>query len=200
MQVQHSIQTQSSRSRQANNSNVKTMLPNYDLETIKILNNLDQLTEPGIVSTEFERNQMFAGTTPFSDDSSADPDNPNATNYQHRAELAQMTSSNATYYDANIPSSSDEATIQDNLISINSGRYRFGRASRNQGRKQTAWDDAQDTKVDPWENYQPIVKNLKNMTLRNRNLLQMSTAEKVKMPSMSAQKLHDKEPGTTKMP
>ena len=130
------MQSQSSRSRQANQSQVKTQQPNYDLETIKILNNLDQLTEPGIVSTEFERNQIFQGTTPYSDDSSADPDNPNAASYQHRAELAQMTSSNATYYDANIPSSSEDATMQDNLISINSKRHRFGQDSRNNGRNQ----------------------------------------------------------------
>lgn len=86
------------------------------------------------------------------------------------------------------------------MISINSKRYRFGQDSRNKGRNQNGQDEAQETKVDPWENYQPIVKNLKNMTLRNRNLLHISTAEKVKMPPMSAQKIIDKEPGTTKMP
>lgn len=44
------------------------------------------------------------------------------------------------------------------------------------------------------KDYQPIVKNLKNMALRNRNFL---STEKVKMPLLNAEKMVEYEPGIT---
>ena len=45
--------------------------------------------------------------------------------------------------------------------------------------------------------YQPIVKNLRNMALRNRNLL---ATEKVMMPRLNSEKLYERAPGMTSAP
>ena len=44
--------------------------------------------------------------------------------------------------------------------------------------------------------YQPIVKNLKDMALRNRNFV---SNEKVKMPVMNCESLSERFPGMTKV-
>ena len=50
---------------------------------------------------------------------------------------------------------------------------------------------------DPMKLYQPIVKNLRNMALRNRNFL---ATEKVKMPMLNADKMIDCQIGFTSLP
>ena len=44
---------------------------------------------------------------------------------------------------------------------------------------------------------QPIVKNLRNMALRNRNLL---ATEKMVMPLLESEKLYERAPGMTSAP
>lgn len=75
-------------------------------------------------------------------------------------------------------------------ISINSERLSFTQqnntivSSRRSGR-------------DPLQEYQPLVKNLKNIALRNRNFI---GTEKVVMPVISCEALMTREPGVTSAP
>ena len=51
--------------------------------------------------------------------------------------------------------------------------------------------------ADPLREYQPIVRNLKNMALRNRNFI---TTDKAKMPCLNAEPLSNRQPGQTAAP
>ena len=79
------------------------------------------MTEPAIVSTEIEKTtNIFQGiTTPCSEEVS-DAMQESARVYQQQVNFLNVASSNATYYDAQLVSSSDDPNFQDNLISINS--------------------------------------------------------------------------------
>ena len=116
--------------------------------------------------------------------------------YQQQVNYLNVASSNATYYDAQLVSSSDDPHFQDNLISINSQRHKL-QFGKKKTRVSAQRYGNSSPKADPWLEYQPIVKNLKNMTLRNRNLFPMT--EKMQMPAMSATKICE-HAGSTRLP
>ena len=75
-------------------------------------------------------------------------------------------------------------------ISINSGKYNFQSGTPSQGASKRA---------DPMKGYQPLVKNLRNIALRNRNLLP-SAKNKVKMPLLNCEPLYERCAGVTSAP
>ena len=100
-----------------------------------------------------------------------------------------MLASHATYYDADAGCPSEAS----GLISINSARK-----VEPQPVKCTKPDSKSRQRAsDPMQDYQPIVKHLKNMALRNRNLL---STQKVEMPVFESQKISTGTPGNTTMP
>ena len=147
-----------------------------DLRT-KVHQNFNEQSEPHLlarydVGRNFDQNTPQGSSIEFLDI----VQNSNSMNIEEQKQLR------ATYFGAG---TSDQSEVP---ISINSGRLVFNHPITSHRFQATR---------DPMTEYQPIMKNLKNIVLRNRNYL---NSEKYIMPSMNTERISLRDVGTTSSP